>query len=144
MALEKVILYFDGYCVLCNWWVRLLCKIDKKNIFFFSALEYMSETEKNRFNLENPKTDSIIVWDHKSPPKVEAEAIFYIIKRIGGLWSIFLIFKLVPLQLLNKLYRLIARNRKKWFGSYTECPLPEKKIKNRFLSHQQAGNKNDL
>ena len=136
MTLEKVILYFDGHCVLCNWWVRWLCKIDKKNIFFFSTLERISESEKNRLPLENPKIDSVIVWDQKSPPKVEAEAILYIIKRIGGLWSIFLIFKLIPLQLLNKLYRLIARNRKKWFGSYTKCPLPEKKIKHSFLSPQ--------
>ena len=136
MTLEKVILYFDGHCVLCNWWVRWLCKIDKKNIFFFSTLELISESEKNRLPLENPKIDSVIVWDQKSQPKVEAEAILYIIKRIGGLWSIFLIFKLIPLQLLNKLYRLIARKRKKWFGSYSKCPLPEKKIKHKFLSPQ--------
>ena len=96
----------------------------------------MSENEKDRFTLENPNVDSVIVWDHKSSPKVEAEAILYIIKRIGGVWSIFLIFKLIPLQLLNKLYRLIARNRKKWFGSYTKCPLPEEKIKHKFLSPQ--------
>ena len=96
----------------------------------------MSENEKDRLTLENPKIDSVIVWDHKSPPKVEAEAIFYIIKRLGGLWSIFLIFKLIPIKLLNKLYRLIARNRKKWFGSYTKCPLPEEKIKHKFLSPQ--------
>ena len=120
MTLEKVILYFDRHCVLCNWWVRWLCKKKKKN----------------RLPLEKPKIDSVIVWDQKSQPKVEAEAILYIIKRIGGLWSIFLIFKLIPLQLLNKLYRLIARNRKKWFGSYTKCPLPEKKIKHKFLSPQ--------
>ena len=96
----------------------------------------MSDNEKNRLTLENPKIDSVIVWDHKSPPKVEAEAILYIIKRVGGLWSIFLICKLLPLKLLNKLYRLIARNRKKWIGSYKKCPLPEKKIKHKFLSHQ--------
>ena len=108
MTLEKVILYFDGHCVLCNWWVRLLCKIDKKNIFFFSTLERISESEKNRLPLENPKIDSVIVWDQKSPPKVEAEAILYIIKRIGGLWSIFLIFKLIFLWQFSLCMQLIS------------------------------------
>jgi len=32
------------------------------------------------------------------------------------------------------LYRLVARNRYRWFGQHTQCPLPSPEDSERFVS----------
>ena len=36
---EPIIVFFDGPCVLCNYWVKNLCVWDKNDCFRFASLE---------------------------------------------------------------------------------------------------------
>jgi predicted DCC family thiol-disulfide oxidoreductase YuxK len=42
---------------------------------------------------------------------------------LGGAWRLLEITRLIPEALRNALYRLVARNRYRWFGHHEHCSL---------------------
>lgn len=64
---------------------------------------------------------------------VRSEAVFNIIRYVGGIWKIFLFFSIVPKPIRDFFYDLIARNRYNVFGKYVACPIPAPEIQSRFI-----------
>ena len=131
---EPIIVFFDGPCVLCNYWVKKLCAWDKNDRFRFTSLE--SPYAQNFFKKRGYSIldiDSIITWDSEKNFKVESEAVFRIIYFLGGFWRLFFIFNTLPSAFKNYLYRYIAKNRYNFFGKYDKCPVPEKRFYHKFL-----------
>jgi len=58
-----------------------------------------------------------------------------ILGSLKGIWKSVVIFKLVPSFIRNWFYRLIARNRYKFFGKKEECLVPDGNIKDGFLDN---------
>ena len=62
--MKSIIIFYDGPCVLCNYWIQKLCQWDKENHFKFTSLD--SKFAIDFFN-KNPspilKKDAIISWD---------------------------------------------------------------------------------
>mgnify|MGYP001170323909 FL=1 len=132
--MKSLIIFYDGPCVLCNYWIQKLCQWDKENRFKFTSLE--SKFAIDFFN-KNPspilKKDALISWDSEKGYRAEAEAIFGILASLKGFFNFFLIFNLLPKSLTNSIYRFIAKNRYRWFGKHEKCPLPDKKFTYKFL-----------
>ena len=132
--MKSLIIFYDGPCVLCNYWIQKLCQWDKENRFIFTSLE--SKFAIDFFN-KNPspilKKDAIISWDFEKGYHAEAEAVFRILTSLKGFFIFFLIFNLLPKSLTNSIYRYIAKNRYRWFGKHEKCPLPNKKFTHKFL-----------
>ena len=132
--MKPLIVFFDEPCVFCNFWVQQLCKWDKKNQLRFAPLNHsIFQAFVQQRNLDLSKLDSIVVWDQTFSYAYEAEAVFMILKRLGGAWSVLLIFSFLPKLLTNGLYRLVAKNRYRWFGKHQICPLPDQKHKDKFI-----------
>lgn len=132
--MKPLILFYDGPCVLCNFWIRKLCHWDKKDQLRFTSLdsEYANDFFKNHPTPLLEK-DAILSWDSETGYSSEAEALFSILKRLNGIWNVFLVLRLFPLSWTNGLYRFIARNRYMWFGKYEQCPIPEKRFQHKFI-----------
>ncbi len=132
--MNYLIIFYDGPCVLCNYWIRKLCKWDKKDLLKFTSID---SDFANDFFSKNPssihKKDAIISWDYQKGYLTESEVVFRIFKYLKGIFKIFLIFSLLPKSLTNSFYRIIANNRYRWFGKYAKCPLPDKKFTQKFL-----------
>ena len=132
--MKPLILFYDGYCVFCNYWVQRLCHWDRKDRLRFSTLDSKIAKEmksKTGFDV-NEEIDSVIIWDQLTSPKYESEVVFEVIQAFGGAWKILLLFKLFPKSFLNFIYRIIAKNRYRWFGKTTTCPLPEVLYEHKF------------
>lgn len=132
--MKPIIVFFDGYCVLCNFWVKKLCKWDKKDRLRFTTLDSkMAFDLKAKSGFDLKEVDSILVWDQQNNPLVEAAGVFKILEALGDFWRVFLIFKILPLTVLNRIYRGIAKNRVRWFGKNTSCPLPDTSFQHKFI-----------
>lgn len=131
--IKSPILLFDGVCNLCNASVQWVLKRDRKGIFKFAALQ--SETGQRllqQFGFSQENFDTVVLVDGEKV-FTRSDAPLEIARRLGGLWSLFFVFKIIPRFLRDAVYNWVARNRYRWFGRKEECMLPRPEWKNRFL-----------
>jgi len=118
--MNQIILY-DGDCGLCNKSVAWLLKHDKKRHFRFASLTSNFAREHIGINIEKLNFDSVILIDN-GIKYFYSEAVFRILKIIGGRYSLLRIFKIIPVSISDFLYKLIAKYRDKLFKSH-KCSL---------------------
>ncbi|MDG1171373.1 MAG: thiol-disulfide oxidoreductase DCC family protein [Polaribacter sp.] len=125
--------FFDGVCTLCNRGVNFLIKHDKKGVLKFASLQ--SEYAQNvipKALLDRDNLDTIIVYtDGKFYDR--SKAVLKLCKILGGGFYVFLIGYLIPRFIRDGLYRFIANNRYRWFGTQSQCRVPTPDLKERFL-----------
>ncbi|XZF74627.1 thiol-disulfide oxidoreductase DCC family protein [Bacillus sp. AL-1R] len=128
---ERPIILFDGECILCNGAVKFIIKHDKKDYFHFAALQSTFGEKLRKDHPELSSIDSIIVVQNGSI-KIESSAALSIAKRLDGWPKFFYAFIIIPPTIRDYLYRLIARNRLRFFGKNESCMIPSKEIRDRF------------
>ena len=132
--MKPLIIFYDGPCVFCNYWVKQLCQWDKNDALRFSSLDRpLFQAFINERNLDTSTFESVVAWDQNYSYAIESQAVFMVFQRLGGGWKILNFFSYLPTALTNFFYRIIARNRYKWFGKLDACPLPDPKYYQKFL-----------
>ncbi len=137
---EGPILFFDGVCTLCNASVDFIIKHDKKGAFKFASLQsdFAQKALKNAgFYTESDllsenKMDTVVLLDG-GKVFTKSGAALEIAHRLGGFWSIFYFFKILPRPVCDFFYDLIAQNRYRFFGKKGTCRLPSAAERARFL-----------
>ncbi len=122
------VIYYDGHCPFCNFWVRQLCCFDRQDTLRFSPIH-----KAPAHLLSNFSGDALTLVTPQKHIKEGPEAIFYALKQQKGLIRFFLIFRLLPNQITDRSYAFIAKNRYRWFGKYEKCPLPEERYRHKFV-----------
>ena len=120
---EKILVQFDGICILCSRTIQFIMKADRRKKFLFQTLQNSSANET---------PDSVIVYDRKGTFS-HFEAILKIGKELGGIYSIVGIFRIIPIKWRHSLYLWIAKNRYRWFGVRQSCFIPSPEDKERFI-----------
>jgi len=137
---SQTLVLYDGVCGLCNRLVAFLLRHDRRNQFRFAPLQReFAQALLRRYNLDQNDLDTVVVLaDFQRPAEralTRSEAALWAIARLGGIWRLFAIAKLVPLSLREGLYRFIAQRRYRIFGKYDQCPLPRPEDRDKFLDH---------
>ncbi len=129
----KRILLFDGECNFCDQSVQFIIKRDKKALYSFASLQ--SEVGQQLIKTYHVPVhlDSLILIENDSYYVMSAAAL-RICRHLSGGWKLASLFWLIPRPLRDVLYKIIAKNRYKWFGKKKACILPTPEIKERFLS----------
>lgn len=126
------LILYDGQCALCNGFVKIILQLDRKNQFYFAALQ----TEIGKYylglNQIDSSTDSIVLINNDKA-FIYDDAAFIIAALLGFPANLLLIGKILPKSMRRKTYLWVASNRYKWFGKYDSCPLPAPKYKGKFL-----------
>ncbi|HEV2854272.1 MAG TPA: thiol-disulfide oxidoreductase DCC family protein [Thermoanaerobaculia bacterium] len=127
------IILFDGVCNLCNRSVQMILRHDRKARYRFASLQSpVGERLRDELGIDREKVDSVILIEGDRWYK-ESAAALRIAGGLGGPWKTLLIFRLIPTPLRDAAYRLIARNRYRWFGKTETCWLPTPELRGRFL-----------
>lgn len=128
-----MIVVFDGQCLLCQGWVQFLLKHDRRGQFQFAAIQgaagrrLLADAGLQPQGLQTLLlVDAGQSWQHTG-------AILRILHTLGWPWRLAWAAWLVPAPLRDGLYRLIARNRYRWFGRSAQCLLPDAAQAARFL-----------
>ena len=119
--MQKVIIVFDGFCVLCNNYVRWVSKRNaSKNIYY-------TNFDSNYIKSNYPKLklgDTIFIIKHDNEILEKSEAIKYCFKYIRLNYFLKTLIRVSPNFLLDIFYRIIATNRYRLFGKLDVCSIP--------------------
>jgi predicted DCC family thiol-disulfide oxidoreductase YuxK len=118
------IIVFDGICHVCSGGVRFLAKHRIEPPFQLIPMqssEGKSLLEQYGIDSEDPAT--FLVLD-RGLVLTQSDASIHIMGAIGGVWRLVAIARLIPRSWRDWLYRLLARNRYRWFGRRATCYLP--------------------
>ena len=117
------IFLFDGHCKLCNRSAQFIIKHDKHKKFLFEALGSGKGKEllKKYAIPENPESLVFIV---NNKAWLRSTAVLKIMKALGGVWSLFYIFILVPRPIRDLCYSFVAKIRYRLFGKSESCMTP--------------------
>lgn len=125
------VIFFDGYCGLCNGFVDFVMKIDKAGVFKFSPLQ-------SEFAKANLKPDDIaqlksvvVLIDGNTFRK--APAVMKVFSELQGGWKALSTLGILPSGILNLGYDLVAENRYRLFGKRETCRLPTPEERTRFI-----------
>jgi predicted DCC family thiol-disulfide oxidoreductase YuxK len=120
---NEFVVYYDGICGLCDFFVNLIVKIDSKGILKFSSLQGPSGQKLlNDLKFKTEELDTVL-FRTNDQVYTKSTAVFKIIKSIGGIWRVFLFFELLPTSFNDFIYKKIAINRYKIFGKLDQCDI---------------------
>ena len=131
-GIAKPVIFFDDVCVMCNSFVDLLLRVDRRQRFFFAPLR--GETAGKLLPpLPEDASKWSMVYVDEAGIHDESDASLEVYRRLGGLWSLLSLARLVPRVIRNSVYRVIARNRYRWFGKRDTCRILSATERERFL-----------
>jgi predicted DCC family thiol-disulfide oxidoreductase YuxK len=130
-AIEILVLY-DGHCALCNGFVKIIIKLDRKKQFHFAALKSSIGKAYLGLNQIDEAQDSIVLIYKKKVFQYD-NAAFKIAQILGFPANLICIGKILPKTTTRKMYNWVAAHRYRWFGKYDVCPIPSAENKDRFL-----------
>ncbi|MES2855703.1 MAG: DCC1-like thiol-disulfide oxidoreductase family protein [Bdellovibrionota bacterium] len=129
---EPTIVFFDGYCGLCNNLVDFLIQRDHLGKLHFAPLQGSTAATKLT-EAERNDLDSIVVF-HAGVKLKHSNAVLAAVSQTGGLLGLLAqISKIFPAIVRDFVYRIVAKNRYAWFGKLDACRLPTPEERSRFL-----------
>lgn len=115
------IVFYDGECVLCSRTVAFLIKADRNHLLKFAPLGGVTA---KRLNIETfAEGEATVVFHEKEKNYFRSTAVLNITQYLPFPWKILRVFLLVPSFIRDFFYRIIGKNRYKWFGKNRTCML---------------------
>ncbi len=125
------VVLFDGVCNLCNASVQFILKNEKEEKLSFATLQD-ARSQKLLIPFNDTEIHDSVLLLEDGILYQESDAALRIARYLKFYrFLYFLIY--IPRWLRNPIYRLIARNRYKWFGKRDQCMIPDKKVEHRFM-----------
>ena len=127
----NIVIVFDGYCVLCDNFVKWIAKKDKDHKIHFTTFEsdYINKNY-SEIKLKN----SVVVINSKKIFFKKSEAVILCLKTIDYNMTLIAILEIIPKTILDIGYSLVAFFRYKIFGKKKICSLPNTIISEKILS----------
>ena len=130
---NQSLVLFDGVCHFCNNSVNFIIDRDPKKKFVFAPLQSeLAKNVLNRLGEDSSVIDTIILIQNNKLYK-RSRAALEIAKQLNGLWPLCYVFIIIPGFIRDLVYKLIAKNRYKWFGQLEACRIPTPEMRERFL-----------
>ena len=128
---ENIIIVFDGYCVLCDNFVKWIAKKDKDYKIHFTTFD-SNYINKNYSDIK--LKNSVVVIDSNKKIFRKSEAVILCLKTIKYSRILISILEIIPNLILDIGYNLIAIVRYHIYGKKESCSLPNSIIAKKILS----------
>lgn len=127
---EKIILFFDGECMLCHKTVLWILRNEQVDLIKFCRLQsvYAQKFIPNDWR----QIDSVILWK-KGSFYWHLDAFIELVSYLKWYWKWLYILKFMPAFIRRRVYKYVAQHRKMWFGTVPECTIVQSGWKNRLI-----------
>lgn len=130
----RPVLLFDGVCTLCDASVQFIIDHDPGSLFRFASLQSDVGSQMSVHHGIDPAALDTLVLIADGRAYVRSEAVLRAASLLGPPWSWLSGFRIVPRPFRDAGYRVVARNRIRWFGRRDACRIPTPELRARFLS----------
>lgn len=133
MAQGHPVIVFDGMCVLCSANARFVLRNDRHGLFRLAAMQgEAGSTLMRQQGIDPLDPETFIVVDGERVLR-NSDAVFAIWRGLGWPWKAGTVFAFIPRPLRDAAYRMVARNRYRWFGRREQCFVPSPEQAERVL-----------
>lgn len=131
--IKQPVILFDGVCNLCNGAVQYVIKHDADKQFLFASLQsQFGQKVLAAHQLSNTNFNSFILLQDGIIYQKSTAALL-VAKQLKGAIRLLHWCIIIPSFIRDGVYKIIAKNRYKWFGKQDACWLPTPELKSRFL-----------
>lgn len=128
------IIVFDGTCVLCSRWIRFLLRFDRQTRFRFAAMQTSTGRALLAAHGLDPDDPASFLLVEHGRAVTDTDAIARVLVSLGLPWRIAAFaVRALPRRLRDATYRVVARNRYRWFGRHASCVVPPLEQRVRFF-----------
>ena len=136
MASEGPVVLFDGVCNLCNGAVQFILDHDRTHVLRFASLQSdggRALLEKHGMKVPEGDPDTIVVVDGDRAYE-RSSAVMRIVPHMTFPFWLARVFVIVPRPIRDFFYKIVARNRYRWFGKTNECRIPTPELRARMIT----------
>ncbi|AWH30243.1 hypothetical protein C1931_15680 [Stenotrophomonas sp. YAU14A_MKIMI4_1] len=131
--IPPAVIVFDGVCALCSRWVRFLLRFDRHGRYRFAAMQGAHGSGLLRAHGLDPNDPLSFLLVDAQGAWTDTNAILRVLAGLGGPWRLAGALRMLPQAWRDRAYRVLARNRYRWFGRHDACFLPSAEQAARFL-----------
>lgn len=117
---------------MCKGWVSFLLKVDPTGPLRFAPLSGATGQALIGRHPNLAEIDSLILIEGPRAT-VRSTAVLRIVRYLGWPWRIVLVGYLIPREIRDSLYDVVAYWRSRALGRYEACPVPPAAARARFL-----------
>ncbi|MBS1643560.1 MAG: DUF393 domain-containing protein [Bacteroidetes bacterium] len=132
--MNKLILYFDGTCNLCNRSVQFVLRHNSRKDIHFAPLQSpLGAAAKAEVAKRYGRVPDSIIFQIDNDYFIESDAALRLTQHLDGIWRVLYVLHHLPKRLRDWVYRLVAKRRYAWFGKRDSCLMPTEELRQRFL-----------
>lgn len=124
----------DAGCALCVRGARWISRNDKGQEFRIIPVQSRLGTSLMRHYGMDPTDPLSWLYLDNGVAYTSLDALIRVANRLGGVWRLLSVLRILPRNMQDKLYGLVARNRLRVMGPADLCSLPDPDIQKRLLS----------
>ncbi len=136
IASARIIVY-DGQCPLCNRWLSFLPPRDPEARISFCPMQTVTGATLMRLHGLDPVDPDSFLYLEFGRAWTGSDGIIRVLMALGGIWRACGLLRFIPRRLRDPGYRVIARNRYRWWGRTESCMIPSEELRRRFLDWPQ-------
>jgi predicted DCC family thiol-disulfide oxidoreductase YuxK len=120
---DRIVVY-DGYCHVCSGGVQFFERLRVTPPFLLLPTQSAQGRELLALHNIDPDDPSTFLVLDRGRAYTASDASIHMAVAMGGIWRLAHVARIVPRAWRDAAYRLLARNRYRWFGRRATCYLP--------------------
>jgi predicted DCC family thiol-disulfide oxidoreductase YuxK len=126
------VVYFDGFCNLCNGTVDFLIRRDRHRRLRYASLQSPRGQRECGATPDGEDPGSVVL-SYQGRLYYRSTAVLCAVALLGGPWRLVSVLRVVPPPIRDAVYRFVAARRYSWFGRRDACRVPTAEERDRFL-----------
>ncbi len=123
----------DAQCGLCSKGARWIARRDSRQEFKIIPMQSDLGSALMRHYGMDPADPTSWLYIENGCAFTSLDAFIRVARRIEGIWTVVRVLRIIPPFLQDIMYRLVARNRYKFFGRTDMCNMPDLDVRERLL-----------
>ena len=132
-ANRQPVVFYDGECLFCSYWVRFIIKHNPAQNLYFATLRSAASLGFPSVVKIKGNIGSSILLLQGNKIYESSEAVLKIASHLSYPWKALVVFRIIPAVIRDFIYQVVASNRYRFSSRKLSCTQEIAGMKHRFL-----------